>query len=268
MKYTIFIFLIGLIGSVSANSGIQFRVSAGLDVFEARTRKKNTMIMKTGYPVLKGQPLHAGMRVSIPGENSEHHFLFSLSHSSLISDDGLGHNYILQSADSKFTCLQLEHQMQMDILRFYAFDVDFAPLAGIEYQKRHLIYPGQAELKTSDVNVFFGIRTLPRLLLTERFSLQSGFDSFFYLPYLNMGSLKRWNSRHDQIESTPYHGFYYRTRFHCALVYRIEDRDLLKLGYRHERTVGFANRTPLFYIDELIHHRMDELHRIYLEYQL
>ncbi len=252
----------------NTENGIQISVFTGLDVFNAETQKKNSLVMKTGYPVLKGNPLYAGIRVSVPGRNCRHHFLFSLAHSSLISDDGLGHNFILQNGDSKFTCLQLEHQMQMDLIRFHAFDVDFAPLAGIEYQKRHLIYPSQTELETTDYNLFLGIRTLPRVPLSDHISLQAGFDSFFYLPYLNIGVLKRRSGRHGNIESAQYHGFYYRTRVHCALVYRFEDRDVLKLGYRHESTVGFANHEPLFYIDELIHHRMDDTHRFYLEYQL
>lgn len=252
----------------NTENGIQISVYTGLDVFNAETQKKNSLVMKTGYPVFKGNPLYAGIRVSVPVGNCRHHFLFSLAHSSLISDDGLGHNFILQNRDSKFTCLQLEHQMQRNLFQVHALDVDFAPIAGIEYQKRHLIYPSQAELTTSDYNVFFGIRTVPRIRIAQHIILQSGFDSFFYLPYLNVGVLKRWSSGHEKIESKRYHGFYYRTRFHCALVYRIEDRNLLKLGYRHESTVGFANHEPLLYIDELVHHRMDDIHRVYLEYQL
>lgn len=262
--------VIVLVITTQANTenGIQISVFTGLDVFNAETQKKNSLVMKTGYPVFKGNPLYAGIRVTVPGRNCRHHFLLSLAHSSLISDDGLGHNYILENGDSEITCLQFEHQIQRDLFRFRGLDMDYAPVAGIEYQKRHLIYPSQAELETKDYNLFLGIRTLPRVAFSDHISLQAGFDSFFYLPYLNIGVLKRRSGRHDNIESTHYHGFYYRTRFHCALVYRFEDRNLLKLGYRHESTVGFANHEPLFYIDELVHHRMDDIHRVYLQYQL
>jgi hypothetical protein len=82
--------MVGLVFSASAeeskNKDIQFRVVTGLDVFKAQTQKKNSMVMKTGYPIFKGKPLYAGIRVTVPGNTTLHHLLFSFSCASLSSD--------------------------------------------------------------------------------------------------------------------------------------------------------------------------------------
>ena len=250
-----------------ANPGkTHYRISAGIDLYKSFSQKKNSMVMKIGYPVFKGNFFRFGSEISFPREKCTHHLkLSALYSSSLVSDDGLGNNFILQENENRYTYLQFEYQMQRDLFHYELIDFDYAPLLGLDAQLRKIKYNSDLHEKTADINLFAGMRMVPEFGLTNRISLQTGFDSFFYLPYLNIGKLKRWENN-TSIEESIYHAFYYRTRFHASVFYHFDAGKKLRLGYRSEHTVGFANEKPLFHINKLIHHRMDRYQNIFVEY--
>ncbi len=247
---------------------IRFHISTGLNFYEEFSQKKNSMVMKMGYPVFQGIQLEVGAGISLIGDNTVHHINLNFRNIPIISsNDGLGNNFLLQKDKSKMTSIQLEYQIQRNLYKNQAFEMDYAPIAGTDFQIRNLNYTSGAKEETSDINFFLGIRSLPSYQISNGITLQAGFDSFFYIPYLNKGTLKKWNAQNKQIEETTYHAFYYRTRLHASLKYMTNTGKRVRLGYRNEKTVGFANSKPLFYIDKLIHHRMNQYHKFFLEYE-
>ncbi|GEM_PF-2964701 len=273
-KYVLLIFLLsftsfcGVPKAEGKNPDIRFRIITGVNFYKAFSQKKNSMIMKMGYPVFEGMQWQIGGGISISGKTTTHHLNLKVLHIPVLnSDDGLSNNFLLQKHNSNITGIQLEYQMQRNLYSYKAFELDYAPLAGLDFQIRNITYTSGTGEKTSDFNLFLGIRSLPSYQISQRITLQAGFDSFFYIPYLNTGTLQKWNDQGEPIEKTNYHAFYYRTRLHTSLKYKTEDGKRVTIGYRNEKTVGFANSQPLFYIDELIHHRLNQYHNIFLEYE-
>lgn len=273
-KYLLLLLMVGFTISSSAQEGgeqkdeVKFHVTAGLNFYHAFSQKKNSMVMKMGYPVFKGNPIQLGGKISWVGKKSRHFLNLNILHlPSMISDDGLGNNFLLQKSKSQLTGVLVEHQMERTLFSYQSLDLDYAPLAGLEFQLRNVTYNSNSREQTRDINLFLGIRTVPKFHLNKTLTLQAGFDSFFYLPYLNTGKLKKWNGEEKLVERTTYHAFYYRTRLHVSVKYKANNGKTLRLGYRNGKTVGFANSKPLFYIEELVHHRMDRYHNFFIEYE-
>jgi len=247
---------------------IRFRISAGLDFYQAFSQKKNSMVMKMGYPVFKGFAFQAGGGIAWVGQKVKHHLNLSILHlPTMTSDDGLGNNFLLQKKQSNLTSILLEHQMERTLFSYQSLDMNIAPLAGLDFQHRNITYISETREQTTDINLYFGIRTFPRFHINNVWSMQAGFDSFFYLPYLNTGKLKKWDSEKNLVEKTTYYAFYYRTRLHASIIYKTNNGKAFRFGYRNLNTVGFANSKPLFYIDKLVHHRMDRYHHFFVEYE-
>ena len=202
------------------------------------------------------------------GQRVKHHLNLGVLHlPTMTSDDGLGNNFLLQKNQSNLTSILLEHQMERTLFSYHSLDMNIAPLAGLDFQHRNITYRSETREQTTDINLFLGIRTVPRLQINNVWSMQAGFDSFFYLPYLNTGKLKKWNSEKNLVEKSSYHAFYYRTRLHASVKYKMNNGKNFRLGYRNEKTVGFANSKPLFYIEKLIHHRMNRYQHFFVEYE-
>lgn len=249
-------------------NNMHFRVSAGINFYQAFSQKKNSMIMKMGYPVFKGATLQVGGKIIWPGQKVMHHLNLDVSHlPSMTSDDGLGNNFLLQKSQSNLTSILLEYHMERTLFSYQSFDMNIAPLSGLDFQHRNITYVSNTREQTTDINLFFGIRTVPRFQINNALSIQTGFDSFFYLPYLNTGTLKKWDSQKNLVEKSTYRAFYYRTRLHASIKYNTNSGKSFRLGYRNEKTVGFANSKPLFYIEKLVHHRMNRYHNIFVEYE-
>jgi hypothetical protein len=239
-----------------------------MNLYKAYSQKKNSLVMKMGYPVLRGTSFQVGAGGTLERKNKTHHLDLKIFHTpSLTSDDGLGNNFLINKNKSNLTRFILEHQLQLHLFRYRSLDLNFAPLAGIDVQLCNLTYTNGAKEQTEDINLFLGIRTVPRYNISKHLSIKGGFDSFFYLPYTNTGILKKWNKGSALVEKSAYHAFYYRTRMHLAVNYHLKKSTILRIKYHKGNTVGFANRQPLFYIDELVHHRMDQHHSIIVEYQ-
>ena len=199
---------------------------------------------------------------------SKHHLNLGVLHlPTMTSDDGLGNNFLLQKNQSNLTSILLEHQMERTLFSYHSLDMNIAPLAGLDFQHINITYRSETREQTTDINLFLGIRTVPRFHINNVWSMQAGFDSFFYLPYLNTGRLKKWDSQKNLVEKSSYQAFYYRTRFHASVKYKMSNGKNVRLGYRNEKTVGFANSKPLFYIEKLVHHRMDRYQYFFVEFE-
>ena len=274
MKCLLLIFLLAFALTSAAQENqnkeydFRFRFSAGINLYQAFSQKKNSMVMKMGYPVFKGAEFQVGGNLTWAGRKFRHHLNLEVSHlPAMTSDDGLGNNFLLQKSKSNLTALLLEHQMERTLFSYQSLDMNIAPLAGLDFQHRNITYTSKSREQNTDFNFFFGIRTAPRFHINKALSVQAGFDSFFYLPYLNTGTLKKWDSQNNLVEKSTYRAFYYRTRLHAAVNYKMKNGKRFRLGYRHEKTVGFANSKPLFYIEKLVHHRMDRYNKFFLEYE-
>ena len=273
-KYQLIIFLLAFTLLSSAeekqdkDNNTRFRVSTGINFYQAFSQKKNSMVMKMGYPVFKESAFQLGGRIIWSGQKVMHHLNLDVSHlPTMTSDDGLGNNFLLQKNLSNLTSILLEHQMVRNLFSYQSFDMNIAPLAGLDFQRRNITYISNAREQTTDINLFFGIRTVPRFQINNALSIQAGFDSFFYLPYLNTGTLKKWDSQKNLVEKSTYRAFYYRTRLHASIKYNTNNGKSFRLGYRNEKTVGFANRKPLFHVEELVHHRMNRYNNFFVGYE-
>ena len=274
MKYLLLIFFLAFAAPSTAQekqdalNNIRFHASAGVNFYRAFSQKKNSVVMKMGYPVFKGSMLKAGGRITWSGKKVKHCLNLDVSHlPTMTSDDGLGNNFLLQKSQSKLTSILLEHQMERTLFSYQSLDMNIAPLAGLDFQHRNIKYMSHAREQTTDINLFFGIRSVPRFHINSALNIQGGFDSFFYLPYLNTGTLKKWDNQKNLVEKSTYRAFYYRTRLHASIEYSTDNGNSFRVGYRSEKKVGIANSKPLFYIEKLVHHRMDRYNKFFLEYE-
>ena len=70
----------------------------------------------------------------------------------------------------------------------------------------------------------------------------------------------------ELIYESTYRAFYYRAVFEGSMNYKLDRSKFLELGYKNDYTVGFANKEPLFYVDDMINYRLDRIHRVFLKY--
>lgn len=237
----------------------------GMDVYNAFSQQKNSMPMKMGYPVFESvmPELSAGFMWE---DQKLHHVKLEIRYSgSLQADDGLGQNYILQSKASSFFNTRLNYGFYGLLWDPGPFQIDLGPVGGLEYQRRMLTYKSGIQERSADVNLFVGPQT--RLFYeTGKIGIEAYFASMFYIPYLNLGSMKKWDPAGELITESDYFAFYYRTVFGLSAGYSLNNADRLGLGVELDDVVGFANRKRLFYIDDLVHFRLNKSYRIFIRY--
>ncbi len=239
----------------------------GSQIYQSLSQTNNNVPMRMGYPVFKSTLPRVAGGLTWQSPKFDHHFRGELALSTrLAADDGLGANAILQAGSSNVTAIWLQHQFFYTLLKADPFYLDIGGAAGLDAQFRRLVYKSGVEEKTRDVNLALGPDTRLRLHVSNRLALQAEFASLFYLPYLNIGKLKKRDTDGSTIESVTYHAFYYRTLFDVSIHYQLRGNRSLCFGYRNDATVGFANTQPAFYIDTMVHYRMDRNHHLYLQF--
>jgi hypothetical protein len=225
------------------------------------------MPMKMGYPVIKSVMPFLNAGFNWKNEKKAHYLETNFTCSNTLkTDNGLGNNYILKKDNSRFLKADLKYGFYASIFRLDKYGIEIGPVIGLEYQQRLLDYKSGVELLTSDINFIIG----PDLLLYyddgKNTRLGFSFISLFYIPYLNKGHLERKYSDGQLINESAYRAFYYRTLFKLAVTRRISEAGSISLGLEKDDTVGFANSDPIFYIDDLVHFRLNRTYRAYLRY--
>jgi hypothetical protein len=92
-KYLIIIFLIVFSGSVLAQEKqnempeIHYRITAGVNFYNAFSQKKNSLVMKMGYPVFEGMQFQIGGGISLPGKKAIHHLNINFLHIPVLRSD-------------------------------------------------------------------------------------------------------------------------------------------------------------------------------------
>ncbi|MCF8233187.1 MAG: hypothetical protein K9G67_04480 [Bacteroidales bacterium] len=247
------------------NTTKKWYAGVGIDVYNAYSQQKNSMPMKMGYPTFKSvmPELSAGF---IWEDQKLHEVKLEIMYSGVLqADDGLGENYILQSKASSFFNTRLNYGFYGLLWHPGPFQIDLGPVGGLEYQRRMLTYKSGIQERSADVNLFVGPQT--RLFYeTGRISFEVYFASMFYLPFSNFGKLKKWNAEGELITESNYYAFYYRTVFGLSAGYSLNNADRIGLGVEMDDVVGFANRERIFYIDDLVHFRLNKSYRIVIRY--
>ena len=265
----IFLVLIALLGCLFNKSHAQspWYAEIGSQVYQSFSQTNNDFPMRMGYPVFKSTLPQVAGGLTWQSPKFDHHLRGEVALSTrLAADDGLGANSILQAGNSNVTAIWLQHQFFYMLLKADPLYLDVGGSAGLDAQFRRLDYKSGVEEKTRDVNLAMGPDTRLRLHVSNRVALQAEFASLFYLPYLNIGKLKKRDIDGSTIESVTYHAFYYRTRLDVSICYQLRSSRSLCFGYRNDATVGFANTEPAFYIDTMVHYRMDCNHHLYLQF--
>lgn len=100
-------------------TNIKFQVSAGMNLYKAYSQKKNSLVMKLGYPVFRGTFFQVGAGAALARKNKTHHLDLNIFHTpSLTSDGGLGNNFLINKDKSNLTRVILEHQLQFNLFNF------------------------------------------------------------------------------------------------------------------------------------------------------
>ena len=236
--------------------------------YNSYSQQKNDFPIKAGYPVLLAHTSAFSIGYIIDNPKKDHEFTLKLGlPTSLSSDNGSGENHILNQDKSGYTRLGFDYSLTMNLFAWNKFKIRHSFLSGLLYESRQLTYSSGSEEITKDFNIYIGPGFQLLYHLNPKLNIEGGFDGRFYLPYLNYGKLQTFDHNGKRILSTNYRAFYYQAIFKLGFAYQITGRGVLEFGIKKNDLIGFANRRPLFYVNDLVHFKLDRLFNIYLCYQ-
>lgn len=236
--------------------------------YQSFSQQKTSMRMKAAYPSYVSKILAFNSTYKIEKAKSIQEINFSLSlPSSIDSDDGSGTNYLLDKKQSRYFRSELNYRKSFSLLKWNRFNIKHAFISGLLYESRNLHFLSNSVEKTKDINLYIGPALQMQYDLSESFALKAYFDASFYLPYLNYGVLEAADASDNTFFTSVYRAFYYETIFKMELAYLLPNLNSIILGIAKDDLVGFANRKPLFYIDDVVHFKFDRLYHFSLKYQ-
>ena len=224
----------------------------------------------TGFPLIAGYPV---LNAFAPGlglsfTSGRHEITAELAYPvKLISDDGTGMNYLLDTQESHYFCAQLDYACYFPFFERKRLKAEHALNVGVLYENRYLSYIYATSESTKDINLYLGSRLKFDLYLSNNWAIHFNFDARFYLPYLNYGELISFDIHNTPLYSTSYYAFYYQTIFGLSVSKEFEHNNILEVGVRKNDLVGYANSTPLFYMDDMVHFKLDRLFNFFAEYE-
>lgn len=223
------------------------------------------------FPLIAGNPRITTSIFAIGGtfHVSRHEFSADIFYpGKLSSDDGIGNNYLLNEISSTYFRSQLDYAFYMPLFKCGRINVNHALNMGLLYEDRVLTYSLGRSESTKDINMYLGPRIKLDVDFEQNWSIHLNFDARFYLPYLNYGKLISRNSSELLIYSTDYYAFYYQVVLGLQISKKINDKNTIHVGVHKNDLVGFANSRPLFYMDDMVHFKLDRLINLYLEYDI
>jgi len=258
-----------LSAQIQSNNNVKNNWSLSIQYhnYNSYSQQKNDFPLIAGYPAIKGSSPNLALAKKITKERISHRFELEITcPTNLTSDNGTGHNYLLQSDKSNYFRTKLNYCCNFPLFKWECLETKHAIVAGILYENRKLTYlAGDKEL-SCDVNLYFGPGFKIKFPINSNCELKGEFNSHFYLPYLNYGKIEIQNSESSRVYSSNYHAFYYQTVLNLGIKYKVSNNESIHIGFRKEDTVGFANSRPLFYIDDMIHFKLYRNYVFYVKY--
>ena len=233
--------------------------------YNSFSQQKMSYPIKAGYPVVLSQGLALNIDYHFQ-QGSIYHLLsfYSTLPTGLTSDDGTGQNYLLASNHLSFYKTKLDYSQQHHLFSKGKINAMYGFSAGLFYEYRVLKYTSGTGEKTNDINLYLGPNLNIKYNLNQKWRLSGGFDTHFYLPYLNYGMLTSFSATNKRIYSSPYRAFYYQTHFSIGIRYLISNNIGMHLILNKDDMTGFGNKKPGFSLKNIIHYKFDRIYALSL----
>jgi hypothetical protein len=258
-------FLLGLLVSLTLQAA-PFSVSLGWMEYQSFSQQSTSIPMQAGYPLIKAAALIPGLQYRYEGNKVSHTCDFSFTNKAALSTRGSA--LLLDEHLSTIFRSSLDYRLAMPLFSWNSLTVRHAFLSGLNYENRLLTYRSGAGERTRDLNLYIGPGFDGTLRTKAHYSLRLFFDARFYLPYLNYGYLQDTDTQGNVFFAHTYRAFYYQTWLGLEIAYQLAGGDVLHIGIAKDDIVGFGNRRPLFYPDDIIHYKLERNFHVYLRYDL
>ena len=242
-------------------------ISTEMWSYHSFSQQKPTTPVQAGYPVIEAQSFALGISRGIQNPKAHHNFMLTISiPSSLDADNGRGQNHLLDQNNHTYFRSGLDYNLTFPFFSMGALQVYQGLTSGLLYENRVLHYTSGALEKTADMNLYIGPGLKLQYGLSSEWKLNGTFDGRFYLPYTNYGELHAFDSEGDKVFSSAYSGFYYQTLFELGVSRNLPVDGMLQIGIVKNDLIGFAGREPTFYVNDVVHFKLDRIFHYYIRY--
>ena len=232
------------------------------------SQKKTDLPMKAGYPFLYSQMPSAGIGYRLLRKKTIHQANLHVTiPTHLGSENGNGDNLITRKKKSSYFRSGIHYRVSFQLFQWKSLYASHAFLSGLLYEYRNIQYKSDAKEITRDINLYIGPEFTFQYDIHKDWIIEGTFDARFYIPYANFGRIQSFNSQGQKIFSSCYRAFYYQAIFALGLEYNIPGKRIAGIGIKKNDMVGFANRKPLFYVEDIVHFKLDKLLHVYIQYK-
>ncbi len=240
-----------------------FAISSEVWSYNSYSQQKMGYPLKAGYPVIQAQGIAVSISYNFKQETKVHSLsLTATAPSGVTSNNGTGQNLLLTSNHLSYHKSTLGYKLWLNLFEFGKLKANHSISTGILYEYRNLTYISEKSEVTSDINLYVGPNFEIKYNINQQWQLIGGFDAHFYLPYINYGSLKTYSETGEQIFSSAYRAFYYQTNFLLGAKYQFNNQMRITIALSKDDLVGFANRTPSFKVNDIIHYKFDRVYAL------
>ena len=235
-------------------------VSSEVWSYNSYSQQKMGYPLKAGYPVIQAQGVAINIIYNLKQGTKVHSFsLKTTAPSGLSSNNGTGQNLLLTNNRPSYHKSALGYKLWLNLFELGKFKANHSISTGLLYEYRKLTYiSGKSEV-TSDINLYLGPNFEIKYIINQQWQLIVEFDAHFYLPYFNFGYLRMFSEAEEQIFSSVYRAFYYQTNFLLGAKYQLNKQMGIRIAFSKDDLVGFANRTPSFKVNDIIHYKFDRV---------
>ncbi|MFW6101916.1 MAG: hypothetical protein ACOC90_11070, partial [Bacteroidota bacterium] len=243
-------------------------VSAECWSYQSFSQQKPTTPVQAGYPLIESSSFTLGVSRSIQRPKAHHHFSLRIGlPSSLDSDNGKGKNHLVERNNHTYLRSGLDYHLIFLFFQWKGLQMRYGLTSGLLYENRTLHYKSGAEEKAEDINLYIGPALQLQYPLASSWMLKGAFDARFYFPYTNYGKLHAFDPLRNPVFSSDYSGFYYQTLFKLGISWQLPKKGAVEAGAVKNDLIGFAGRQPGFYVNDVIHFKLDRLFHYYVRYR-
>lgn len=247
-------------------------VSAGLSATYNQHRSYTPLYpsvpLRVGLPLFLSSPVGFELFSTVKTDRSDHMFTLSVSFPAQItSDNGTGHNFILDTNNSSYWGTTLEYRYLRGLFDWgrASFYYGFTP--AVLFERKTMTYLSGHRNRWTDLDLGIGAVVETRYPVHPRLYVNGSFAGVVFLPYIS----RRW------YESVNEEGIVITSR-HTPLVYRSvlefyvqweRGYGHISAGYRRLHRMGVVFRdSPGFTIDNIIHGLLEREHELYIAYSI
>ncbi len=243
-------------------------VSAEWWSYHSFSQQKPATPVQAGYPVIESRSFALGISRSIQRPKAHHHLRLRINvPSSLDSDNGKGKNHLVERSHLNYFRSGLDYHLIFPFFQWKGLQVRQGLTSGLLYENRNLHYLSGARENAEDINFYIGPGLQMQYGLSSKWMLKGAFDARFYLPYTNYGQLHAFDPLGNPVFSSAYSGFYYQTLFKLGICWQLPEKGAVEAGAVKNDLIGFAGRQPDFYVNDVVHFKLDRLFHYYIRYR-